>query len=87
MPTTCDDFRAKHKPDVKFAELPGVVREWLIGHYMSCAACRLFIALLRPEDQDNSFDGEELARKDAKEFLMNDIALKMQEIVLKQGNG
>lgn len=76
MPTTCDDFRAKHKSDVKFAELPVVVREWLVGHYMSCHACRQFIAFLPLEDQDNSFDGVELARKDAKEFAMKEFVLK-----------
>lgn len=66
---SCEEFRAKHKPDVKFAELSVAVRHDLFRHYSSCQSCQLFIELLRPEECDTDFDGEALAQSDMKGFV------------------
>jgi hypothetical protein len=64
---TCDEFRDKHRPDVKFAELPIAVREELVCHYLSCDPCQFFISMAPPESQD-TFDAEALAASDARAF-------------------
>jgi hypothetical protein len=64
---TCDEFRDKHRPDVKFAELPVAMRQKLFEHYRSCPPCQFFINTAPLESQD-TFDAEALAASDARAF-------------------
>jgi hypothetical protein len=66
---TCKEFREKHKPDVKFAALTTAERGSLFAHWKKCDSCRFFIEMLRPDEQDQSFNGKLLADADVAEML------------------